>query len=295
MTEREVFGLLVVDKPVGPTSHDIVDLVRTQSGVRKVGHSGTLDPAASGVLVLCLGPATRLSEYLTASDKAYEALIRFGRETDTYDADGQTISDSGQAPSLEQIESALPDYQGTFEQVPPAFSAVKRGGAKAYELARAGKAPQLAPRQVTIYELDVRGYDPPDLQLRIRCSSGTYIRSLAFDLGRRVGMGAHLAGLRRTAVGGFTLDQAVSPDEVRAAAAAGELAKLVRPPAEALPGWPLVRLEGEALTRVRHGQSVEAAAAEGMALGMDDAGQLVALLEAAPDGGSWQPNKVLLP
>lgn len=295
MTDRDVFGLLVVDKPVGPTSHDIVDQVRAKGGVRKVGHSGTLDPAASGVLVLCLGRATRLSEYLTASDKSYEALIRFGLETDTYDADGKTVSQSGRSPSRAEVEAALAAYRGTFDQIPPAYSAVKRGGTKAYELARAGQSPELAPRQVTVSTLALVDYQPPDLRLSIRCSSGTYIRSLAYDLGRDVGTGAHLAGLRRTAVGAFDLGMAVSPDELEAALAHGGLNKLVRSPAEALAGWPVVQLDGERLAKVRHGQSLPAKSAEGMAMGLDASGQLVALLEAAADGTAWLPKKVLLP
>jgi len=295
MTDRDVFGLLVVDKPVGPTSHDIVDQVRAKGGVRKVGHSGTLDPAASGVLVLCLGRATRLSEYLTASDKSYEALIRFGLETDTYDADGKTVSQSGRSPSRAEVEAALAAYRGTFDQIPPAYSAVKRGGTKAYELARAGQSPELAPRQVTVSTLALVDYQPPDLRLSIRCSSGTYIRSLAYDLGRDVGTGAHLAGLRRTAVGAFDLGMAVSPDELEAALAHGGLNKLVRSPAEALAGWPVVQLDGERLAKVRHGQKLPAESAEGMAMGLDASGQLVALLEAAADGTAWLPKKVLLP
>jgi len=195
------FGLLIVDKPVGPTSHQIVHIVRKGTGIRKVGHAGTLDPRASGVLVLCLGAATRLSEYLSARDKRYQALVRFGVATTTYDSDGDVTQTGGVVPPLDTIQQALTAFRGRIEQAPPPFSAVKIQGRKAYQLARRGEPPALAPRPVDIRRLDVIDYTPPDLALDVECSAGTYIRTLAHDLGQTLGCGAHLSALRRTASG----------------------------------------------------------------------------------------------
>lgn len=288
------FGLLIVDKPVGPTSHSVVNVVRRGTGVRKVGHAGTLDPRASGVLVLCLGAATRLSEYLSASRKGYEAVVRFGQATDTYDADGQVVLDTGRSPSLEEIEACLGDFEGEQVQVPPAYSAIKLQGRRAYELARAGEDVELAPRQVTIHSIRITGYQPPDLALEVDCSAGTYIRSLAQDLGERLGTGAHLVALRRTRSGCFGLEDAVGMADLEAAFKRGGWEQYVRPAADALPELPMVRIDADALELIRNGRPLPANAAEGMARAVDPEGNLVAILEAAPGADTWQPRKVFI-
>jgi tRNA pseudouridine55 synthase len=209
--------------------------VRSAAGLKKVGHSGTLDPLASGVLVLLLGQATRLSEYLASSDKVYRAIIRFGRSTTTYDSDGGTLEESGMAPERPQVEAALREFLGEIQQMPPPFSAIKIRGRKAYELAREGKTPQLEPRTVTIHNLDLGSYDPPDLTLTIACSSGTYIRSLAHDLGEYMGTGAYLAELCRVRSGAFALEDAIPLVELESSIEAGAWRDLLIPPARALP------------------------------------------------------------
>ena len=184
------FGLIIVDKPVGPTSHRVVSLVRKGSRIRKVGHAGTLDPRASGVLVLCLGQATRLSEFLSTTSKRYEAQIQFGSSTKTYDAEGEVTGSTGNAPSSPMLEQALEKFRGEIEQVPPPYSAIKIKGRKAYEIAREGGTVDLEARKVRIHLLEMLSYEPPSLSLVVECSAGTYIRSLAHELGEAVQTGA---------------------------------------------------------------------------------------------------------
>ena len=289
------FGLIIVDKPVGPTSHSVVHIVRQGTGVRKVGHAGTLDPRASGVLVLCLGAATRLSEYLSSGTKRYEAVVRFGRSTDTYDADGQVVRETGRSPDLEDIQAVLPDFKGELDQVPPAFSAIKLKGKKAYQLARAGKDVDLEPRQVTIFTIEPTAYEAPDLTLDISCSAGTYVRSLANDLGERLSTGAHLAALRRTQAGSFKLSQAVTLDVLQAAFADRSWTSHVLPAAEALPDLPLVEVDSDGIEMVRHGRKIPAEPpAEGLARAVDQDGSLVAILEGRPEESAWLPKKVFI-
>jgi tRNA pseudouridine55 synthase len=289
------FGLIIVDKPVGPTSHAVVSAVRRGSGVRKVGHAGTLDPGASGVLVLCLGPATRLSEFLASGTKYYQAVVRFGRSTDTYDASGEAVSESGRVPTLEEIETVLPDFIGELDQVPPAYSAIKLKGKRAYQLARAGVELELEPRRVTIHALRVLGYQPPDLRLQVECSAGTYVRSLAHDLGQSLSTGAHLAGLRRTQAASFSLSDAVPLAALEAAFKDGSWIEHVLPAAEALPELPRVKVEGQALELVRYGRIVPAEGpVEGLARAVDGHGNLVAILEGDPAQNAWRPRKVFI-
>lgn len=289
----KAFGLIIVDKPVGPTSHRIVNLVRRSTGVRKVGHAGTLDPRASGVLILCLGPATRLSEYLSTSSKRYEALVRFGSSTQTYDAEGEILSETGSSPDHDTILEVLPEFRGEIEQVPPPYSAIKVRGKKAYDLARSGEEVQLEARKVTIQRLDVLSYHPPDLSLDVECTAGTYIRSLAHDLGERLATGAHLANLRRSQAGPFTLDDAVSLAELEMSFTSGDWEQYVLPAADALPDLPLVEVDGDDLDHLRNGRRIRAvlgAGGKARAIGPD--GDLVAILESVEDGKAWHPRKV---
>ncbi len=287
------FGLLIVDKPVGPTSHRVVSVVRQGTCIRKVGHAGTLDPRASGVLVLCLGAATRLSEFLSTDTKRYEAVIRFGSTSETYDGEGPMVRITGAVPREDDIRDVLGEFHGEIEQVPPPYSAIKLQGRKAYELARKGEELELKARSVTIYDLVLVEYRPPDLVLEIECSAGTYIRSIAHDLGERLTTGAHLASLRRTKAGFFTLDDCVPLQALEAAMAAGAWQEYRRPAVDALPNLPEVRIEGASLADVLNGRRIQSAGrVEGLARGIGPDGDLVALLESIEDGRFWHPRKV---
>ncbi len=289
------FGLMIVDKPVGPTSHKIVSLVRRGTGVRKVGHAGTLDPRASGVLVLCLGSATRLSEFLSTSSKRYEAVITFGASTQTYDSEGPVVRRSESVPSLEELQAVLPEFRGEIEQVPPPYSAIKVKGEKAYKLARSGKEVNLDPRKVIIHYLEVLKYQPPDLVLDIECTAGTYIRSLAHDLGERISTGAHLANLRRTKAGPFTLEDAIPLPKLEVGFLTGKWERYLRPAADALPDLPIVEVNGENLSLIRNGRRIPAGkSSDGMARAIGPDGDLVAILEAVEGGQKWHPRKVFL-
>ncbi len=294
-------GILVLDKPSGPTSHDMVYLVRRGTGEKRAGHAGTLDPLATGVLVMCVGAATRLSEYLIGEDKRYAAVVRLGAATDTYDAQGTVTATAPVNVSQAQIEAALGEFRGAILQRPPAYSALKRGGQKAYEMARRGEAVQLEPRAVTIYALTLDDYAPPDARLSVHCSAGTYIRSLAHDLGQRLGCGAHLASLRRTAAGHFAVAQAVTVDDLQAAFEAGTWARYLQPPQAALPHWPRITAGPERLLNgspVPDGewqlaQPGSAAIEAGtLALAFDAADRLLAVVERDEAARHWQPRKV---
>ncbi len=202
-------GILLVDKPAGITSHDAVDHIRKAAGIRRVGHTGTLDPRATGLLILCLGQATRLSEFLMGLDKVYEGVIRLGVVTDSYDLDG-TVTEEHPVPNLtpEQISAAFEEFTGTIDQLPPMVSAVKIGGKRLYALARQGAEVEREPRRVTVLEFTLLDYAPPDVHFRVRCTRGTYARSLAHDVGQSLGCGGVLAGLRRTWVGHHSVEDA---------------------------------------------------------------------------------------
>jgi tRNA pseudouridine55 synthase len=289
------FGIIVVDKPVGPTSHEVVAIVRRGTGVRKVGHAGTLDPRASGVLVLCLGSATRLSEYLSTSQKRYDAVVRLGEATETYDTEGPLTRRSDRLPPLSEIQAVLPEFRGEIEQVPPPYSALKVDGKRAYDLARAGESVDLDSRQVTIERLEVKSYDPPDLTLSVECSAGTYIRSLAHDIGNRLGVGGHLAALRRTMSGVFSLADAVPLGELERSFEAGTWEQYMQPAADALPDMPLVDVRAEDQELIRHGHPIPAEqGAEGLARAIDEEGELIAILEATDNGMEWHPRKVFM-
>ena len=250
-------GILVIDKEVGPTSHDVVARMRRILGMRRIGHCGTLDPLATGVLVLCLGPYTRLSEWISSGDKDYDATLRLGALSDTGDAQGEIEAVSGAvAPSEAAVAQAVAHFRGEIDQVPPAYSAVKVDGVRSYELARRNQAVDLKSRRVQILDLRVAEYDYPRLCVHVGCSKGTYIRSLARDLGSSLGCGAYVEALRRTRVGGLDLGSALSVNEVEAAAARGEVADCLVPPIRALDGLSTVRLEPSQLEIFEHGGRV---------------------------------------
>lgn len=291
--KNAISGVLVVDKPVGLTSHEVVQIVRKGTNIRRAGHTGTLDPRASGVLVILIGPAVRLSEYVSASDKRYQAIVRLGASTDTYDADGHVTSSAPVNITEEQFETALQQFIGEIEQVPPPYSAVKVKGRKAYEMAREGEEVDLQPRKIKVYNLELLEWAPPEAVIDVYCSSGTYVRSLAHDLGNVLGCGAHLVGLRRTKSGRFTLRDAVPLRKLREAFEAGNWYQYLIPAAEALSDWPAVELEVDQVDAIRHGHRVTAeSGSTGWARGISQQGELVALMEIDAETNEWQPRKV---
>jgi tRNA pseudouridine55 synthase len=289
-----ISGVLVVDKPVGLTSHDVVQIIRKGTNIRRAGHTGTLDPRASGVLVILVGPAVRLSEYVSASDKRYQAILRLGASTDTYDADGTVTSSRPVEHITEgQFEEALKGFVGAIEQVPPPYSAVKVKGRKAYEMAREGEEVDLAPRIINVYGLELLEWAPPEAVIDVYCSSGTYVRSLAHDLGENLGCGAHLVGLRRTRSGRFTLRDAVPLRKLRESFENGNWYQYLIPAAEAISDWPVLELSEEQVDLVRHGHRIPADTDDAkLARGVSLDGELVALLEYVPADHQWQPKKV---
>lgn len=297
--KNAISGVLVVDKPVGMTSHDVVEAIRRGTGIRRAGHTGTLDPRASGVLVILIGPAVRLSEYVSASDKRYQAIIRLGSSTDTFDADGKFVrSDQPVNVTEEQFETILKQFEGEIEQTPPPYSAVKVGGRRAYDLARQGEEVELAPRKIQVHHLEVLEWAPPEVVVDVHCSSGTYVRSLANDMGNALGTGAYLVGLRRTKSGRFSLRDATPLRRLQEAFTAGDWYQYLIPAAEALTDVPAVELNPDDVEEVRHGHRVKAvsgAPQPDLVRGVSAAGELIALmLPATGEDGSaeWQPKKV---
>jgi tRNA pseudouridine55 synthase len=296
--KNAISGALVVDKPVGMTSHDVVQAIRNGTGLRRAGHTGTLDPRASGVLVILVGPAVRLSEYVSASDKRYQAIIRLGGSTDTFDSEGKvTLSKDPLNVTEEQFNTALQTFVGEIEQTPPPYSAVKVQGRKAYEMARQGEEVDLTPRKITVHHLEVLEWAPPEVVIDVHCSSGTYVRSLANDLGVMLGCGAYLVGLRRTKSGRFSLRDSVPLRKLQEAFTAGNWYQYLIPAAEALGDWPALELNPDEVEDVRHGHRVKVVGdpTETKVRGVSTQGELVALMEMVinEDGSrEWQPKKV---
>lgn len=294
--KNAVSGVLVIDKPVGMTSHDVVQVVRRGTGIRRAGHTGTLDPRASGVLVVLVGPAVRLSEFVSASDKRYQAIVRLGESTDTFDGDGEVTRRSPVNITEEQIIEALTQFEGTVEQVPPAYSAKKVQGKKAYELAREGEEVELDAKEIDVYHLELLEWDPPEAIVDVYCSSGTYVRALANDLGEVLGCGGHLVGLRRTKSGEFALRDAIQLRKLQEAFEAGDWYKYLIPAAEALSDWPSRELSFEEVDLVRHGHRIPVEESpnepDQWVCAVSQQGELVALLEYMPEDKEWQPRKV---
>jgi len=291
--KNAISGVLVVDKPIGMTSHDVVQIIRKGSNIRRAGHTGTLDPRASGVLVVLIGPAVRLSEYVSASDKRYQAVIMLGTTTDTYDADGKTTSSSPVNITEEQLDTELQKFVGQIEQVPPPYSAVKVHGQKAYDMARRGEVVELEPRIINVYNLELLEWAPPEVVIDVYCSSGTYVRSLVNDLGARLGCGATLTGLRRTKSGRFTLRDAVPLRKLNEAFSDGSWYQYLIPAADALADWPMVELNDHEVDSIKHGIRIPAADdKQKKVCGVSGQGELVALLELDEEKMEWQPRKV---
>jgi tRNA pseudouridine55 synthase len=259
-TPEEFSGVLIIDKPAGLTSHDVVAKVRKLLGVRQVGHFGTLDPFATGVLPLSVGKATRFAQFYLKSRKAYDGAMRFGYATDTYDATGKPTSDPV-IPQLDwaKLEMIFQEFTGRVMQTPPAFSAKHVAGRRAYELARRQKPVQLNPVEVEIYALELLGIEGDRVHFAVECSGGTYVRALAHDIGQKVGCGAHLAQLRRTAVAEFKENRAVTLEQLESAVREGKL-EGCRVPLEALlPDCPELVVRGREEVSVRHGHTFELA------------------------------------
>ena len=280
-------GLLLIDKPSGLTSHDIVRRVRRLFKTRRVGHAGTLDPLASGVLPVALGEATRLLQFLLADDKAYRATARLGVTTDTLDADGEILEERP-VPEISQgqLERVLQCFRGAIEQIPPMYSALKQNGVPLYKLARQGETVERQPRRVTIHSLKLLSFAPPFLQLEVHCSKGTYIRSLLADIGEELGCGAHLTALRRTASAGFEAAECI---------ALADLENLDDPhqalltPLQAMRAYPVVELNADAVKALHFGIPPQAAEATSQFAGEDGAtvclaaaDQLLAMARYAP-------------
>lgn len=244
-----MLGVVLIDKPLGITSHDVIARLRRRFNTRRIGHAGTLDPLATGLLVVAVGPATRFLQYLPLEPKEYVGVIRFGIETTTQDAEGEVVAEKPVPKDLLfEVDYAMPEFKGSIQQIPPMYSAVKKEGKPLYTYARRGEAVEREPRSVFISEVEVLDQHGNDVEIRVVCSGGTYMRTYAHDLGQRLGCGAHLASLRRTRVGKFEIEDAVSLEEVSE--------DDVWPLAEALPPTPLVSLTHRQVESIRQGQSI---------------------------------------
>jgi tRNA pseudouridine55 synthase len=276
-------GFLVIDKPAGLTSHDVVQRVRRIAKQRRVGHLGTLDPLATGVLPIALGEATKLSQLLTHGAKSYRGKLLLGVETTTYDREGEVVAErAGPWPTRAVLEKSLAEFQGEIDQVPPPYSAVKQGGEAAYVRARRGEEVVLEPRRVTVSRIELTLYEPPVVALEVDCSAGTYLRSMAHDLGVALGTGAHLSELCRTRSGPFTLEQAVTLEALEQLGPERLESRVI--PMLAATGLPTFEIDARVARRVRNGvqlgrQEIRGVPPEGM-LQLAHAGKLVALVEA---------------
>lgn len=292
-----MLGVVNLDKPIGPTSHDMVGLLRRLTGMRRIGHAGTLDPLASGVLPILVGAATRFSEDLSGGTKRYTAVIRLGQRSVTDDAEGPITPVAGPLPADDQLAAALRRLVGAFEQVPPAFSARKRDGMTAYRAARAGRPIELAPRLVQVDRIDLlatkRGDGWLDAEIDLRCGAGTYVRSIARDLGDQLGCGGHLHALRRTEAAGLSVEGALTPTQLEELAAADRLAEAVLP-IEGLLALPHLALAPDEVRRFLHGAAQPLAGGIGEGRHMIyDGGRMLGI--GTLQAGVLRPDKVLSP
>ncbi len=290
-----IAGLLNIDKPGGVTSRDVVNVVQKIVRPAKVGHAGTLDPLASGVLVVCIGSATRLIEYVQRMPKHYAATFLLGQQSPTDDTEGDvTPLDAPPIPSHDELTAALESFRGEIMQRPPAYSAIKVQGRRAYDLARRGKAPQLEARPVTIHRLEIVAYDYPELQLDIQCGSGTYVRALGRDIAEQLGTAAVMSALRRTAIGSFTVEGAVAQEAI----SRERLDELLLSPLRAVELLPQVQLNEPQLEQVSHGRTIQLdpefqATNPTEFAALDTQGNLAAILKPVTDR-DWRPSRNFL-
>ncbi|MGV0951111.1 MAG: tRNA pseudouridine(55) synthase TruB [Azonexus sp.] len=290
---KQVDGVLLLDKPLGLTSNNALQKVRRLFSAAKGGHTGTLDPLATGLLPLCFGEATKFSADLLDADKTYEAVIRLGVTTDSGDAEGAVIATAAVDVSESDVSRVLPQFTGDLQQIPPMHSALKRNGRPLYELARQGIEVEREPRAVTIHAIDCLSFSGDLLTLRVSCSKGTYIRVLAADIGQALGCGAHLAALRRTAVGALDLARAVTLAELEALDEAGRAGRL-QPVDTLLQSLPVLSIEGEAAERFRHGNPVDLQPGLAGKIRVYANGRLIGVGEPGPDGRLWPKRLVQL-
>ncbi|MFN3149948.1 tRNA pseudouridine(55) synthase TruB [Bremerella sp.] len=280
-------GILNINKPAGKTSRDVVNILQRLVRPAKTGHAGTLDPLATGVLVCPVGHGTKLIEYIQRMPKTYEACFLLGQQSDTEDIVGDVkLLDAPPQPSRDQIEAALPKFLGRIQQVPPAFSALKVAGKRAYDLARQGKEVKLASREIEVYSMEILAYSYPELRMRIECGSGTYIRSLGRDLARELGTEAIMSELVRTAIGCFQIGDAIHPDDQLSR---GKLAALLQPTSLAVSQMPQATIRQDEIVRLAQGKLIEVNAADVAeeVAAMTEGGELVAVLVPGTDGG-WR-------
>lgn len=286
---RAVNGVLVLDKPLGMSSNQALQKVRWLINAEKAGHTGSLDPLATGVLPLCFGEATKFSQYLLDADKAYETVAQLGVTTTTGDAEGEVLEQREVTAGREAIEAVLPRFRGDIEQVPPMYSALKKDGQPLYKLARAGEVVEREARSVTIARLDLLAFESPRATLAVSCSKGTYVRTLVEDIGRELGCGAHVAALRRTQAGPFQLHQSVTLEELERVHAEGgneALDRFLLPVDAGLEHWPLLQLSEHSAYYWLHGQPVRAPEVPkfGMLRVQDHEGRFIGIGEVVEDG-----------
>ena len=295
-------GILNINKPRGPTSFDIVRAVRRGTGEKRVGHAGTLDPAASGVLLILLGQASRITEYLMDLPKVYRAVVRLGVATTTYDAEGEVTARNKVSVSERRLRDVLIEFVGEIQQTPPTYSALKIEGQPAYRLARRGEALEMKPRPVRVYGVDLLTFDAPDAEIEVECGRGTYIRSLAHDIGQALGCGAHLAALERTRIGPFTVEHALPMDDIAADFADGTWREYVQPMDGGLINLPALTVPIEDEKDLRHGQAVDLDTDTAGRLsecpdrlearGYAEDGSLIGILRYDAAIAMWRPRKI---
>ena len=300
MTER-IDGILNIDKPSGITSMEVVRRIKRASGQKRVGHGGTLDPFASGVVPICIGRATRMMEYLVDGAKEYHATVRLGMETDTYDVDGDVVEERDASDiDIEAIELALKPFVGMIEQVPPMFSALKKDGKRLYDIARAGGEVEREPRSVHVMGIEVEDWSSPDLTIEVKCGRGFYMRSLAHDLGEALGCGGHLRELTRTKNSAFHIDEALSLEEAEVYFDDGTWEEVLHTPDIAVRSMPAIVVDKSVAERVRNGRPLPGAlripfdkpGEECRVYGSD--GEFLALMTFDRSAGQWQPKKVFI-
>ncbi len=295
-------GILVVDKPAGPTSFAVVERVRRALGAAKAGHTGTLDPAATGVLAVCLDDAVKLQHWIMEGDKAYEALVVLGFATDTEDAEGKEIARGDPAGlTAERLAAALAGFVGEIDQVPPMYSAVRVGGKRLHESARAGETVERAPRRVVVHSLDLLAFEPAEgglarARIAVRCGKGTYVRTLASGLGQVLGIPAHLGALRRTVSGPFTIETALPLSDLErlAVESPADLASRMVTPAEALRAFPVVQVAPEEVRALAQGKTLRREAPAPLCRALDAAGALVAVVAPIEGGEGLKPVRVFV-